>query len=112
ACSDCHNAHDIGASSALPSPPQASNRLAGVSRVEVANGGAGVAPVYRFRRADEPGANEYEICFKCHSSFTTQPPGQSNLALLTNPANASYHPIQAPGKNPRIDPRSFAIGYD
>ena len=111
-CSDCHNVHILGADPAPPFPPQASNRLAGVSRVSVANGGAGAAPTYRFLAAEDPNpANEYEICFKCHSSYTTQPPGQSNLALLTNPANPSFHPIQAAGKNPRIDPAAFVNGY-
>ncbi|HUK36850.1 MAG TPA: cytochrome c3 family protein [Vicinamibacterales bacterium] len=110
-CSDCHNAHRMDVNSALPSPPQASSRLAGVSRVQVVNGGAGVAPNYTWRAADDPAAaNEYEICFKCHSSWTTQPAGQSNLAILTNPANPSYHPIQAAGKNARIDPRAFVNG--
>jgi predicted CXXCH cytochrome family protein len=111
-CSDCHNAHSIDANPALPSPPQASNRLAGVSRVEVANGGAGLAPTYVWRGPGEPGVKEYEICFKCHSSYTTQIPGQSNLALLTNPANASYHPIQAAGKTPLINSNAFAGNYD
>jgi predicted CXXCH cytochrome family protein len=110
-CSDCHNAHRIGAGSALPSPPEASIRLAGVSRLQVVNGSAGAAPAYVWRAADDPEpANEYEICFKCHSSWTTQPPGQSNLALLTNPANPSFHPIQAEGKNTFIDPNAFANG--
>ena len=112
ACSNCHNPHFIDTSSAPPSAPQASNRLAGVSRIEVANGGAGLAPTYVLHGAGEPGAREYEICFKCHSSYVKQRPGQSNLALLTNPANPSYHPIQAPGKNARIDPQSFTAGYD
>jgi predicted CXXCH cytochrome family protein len=110
-CSDCHNAHRVDADPAPPFPPQASNRLAGVSRVQVSNGGAGAAPSYIWRAADDPGqANEYEICFKCHSSFTKQPPGQSNLAVLTNPANASYHPIQAPGRNTKINAAAFANG--
>jgi predicted CXXCH cytochrome family protein len=111
-CPDCHNPHSIDANPAPPLPPLASNRLAGVSRVQAANGGAGLAPRYVWRGAEDPGANEYEICFKCHSSFTQQPPGQSNLALLTNPANASYHPIQAAGRNLRINPGAFVSGYD
>jgi predicted CXXCH cytochrome family protein len=111
-CVDCHNPHRLDSDPAPPSPPQASNRLANVSRLQVANGGAGAAPTYVWRTPDDGAfANEYEICFKCHSSWTTQPPGQSNLAALTNPANASFHPIQAPGKNPAIDPAAFVNGY-
>jgi predicted CXXCH cytochrome family protein len=95
-CGDCHNLH-----------------AAGVSRVQVANGGAGVTPAYRLAAASDPGEiHEYEICFKCHSSFTKQPLGQSDLARLTNPANASFHPIQSEGKNARIDPQTFVNGFD
>jgi hypothetical protein len=71
-----------------------------------------MAPTYVWRGPGDSDAREYEICFKCHSSYTTQVPGQSNLALLTNPANASFHPIQAQGKNPRINAAAFVTGYD
>jgi predicted CXXCH cytochrome family protein len=97
-CSDCHNSHV---------------QSAGVSRIEVSNGAAGMAPRYTYRSADDPSqANEYEICFKCHSGWTKQPAGQIDLALVTNPNNPSFHPIQAAGKNPRIDPNAFVNGYD
>jgi predicted CXXCH cytochrome family protein len=111
-CADCHNAHRLDSDPAPPSPPQASNRLAHVSGLQVVNGGAGSAPTYVWRTPEDSAfANEYEICFKCHSSWTTQPPGQSNLAAITNPANASFHPIQAAGKNLSIDPNAFVNGY-
>ncbi len=111
-CSDCHNAHQVIRDPA-PSSSDRTNRLAGVSRVQVVNGGAGVVPTYRFVAAADPGdEHEYEICFKCHSSWTKQPAGQPDIARLTNPANPSYHPIQGEGRNARIDPRSFAEGFD
>jgi len=111
-CSDCHNAHNVIRDPA-PSSPDRTNRLAGASRVQVANGGAGVVPTYRFVAAGDPGdEQEYEICFKCHSSWTKQPVGQPDLARLTNPNNPSFHPIQAEGRNARIDPRAFVDGYD
>jgi len=97
-CSDCHNSHV---------------QTGGVSRIEVSNGAAGMAPRYTFRPADDPStANEYEVCFKCHSSWTVQPSGQVDFALVTNPNNPSYHPIQAAGKNTKIDPNAFVSGYD
>jgi len=99
-CSDCHTVHADPA-----------NRLAGVPRVQVVNGAAGAVPAYRLAAANDPGdVQEFEICFKCHSSYVKQPLGQSDLARLTNPANPSFHPIQAAGKNPRIDPQSFVNG--
>lgn len=111
-CSDCHNAHTAKADAVPPSAPAASNSISGVSRVQVVNGPAGRLPSFSWRPADDWSfANEYEICFKCHSSWTKQPVGQSDLALLTNPANASFHPIQATGKNRGIDPASFTRGW-
>ena len=111
-CSDCHNSHSVQGDQIPPSAPAASARITGVSRIQVTNGAAGTAPIYTWRSADERSfENEYEICFKCHSGWTTQPAGQSDLALLTNPSNASYHPIQAAGKNRNIDPAAFTTGW-
>ncbi len=62
---------------------------------------------------------EYELCFKCHSSWTTQPDSsayfsstigspsfdetnpltQGNKATELNPNNSAYHPVEAVGKN-------------
>jgi len=110
-CSDCHNVHQVIKDPA-PSSNDPSSRLAGVSRVQVVNGGAGVVPAYRLLTANDPGeAKEFEVCFKCHSTYGKQPLGQSDFARLTNPGNPSFHPIQATGKNPRIDPQSFANDY-
>lgn len=111
-CSDCHNAHKVIRDPAPSAADSSNNRLAGVTRVQVVNGGAGVAPVYRLIAADDPGDPlEYEVCFKCHSSYTKQRIGQTDLARLTNPANASFHPIQAAGRDTRIDPQSFVNGF-
>jgi hypothetical protein len=51
------------------------------------------------------------VCFKCHSSWTTQPTGQTDLALELNPSNASYHPVEAPGRNSNIAAGSFVPGW-
>lgn len=89
-CTDCHNPHAVTGAS----------RLAGTSRVQVSNGVAGSVPGYTFLPQTNTGAvKEYELCFKCHSSWTTRPAGQTDLALVLNPANASFHPVEAPGKN-------------
>lgn len=99
ACSECHNVHRAGA-------------IEGVARVEVLNGAAGTQPGYNLRTANDPSeAAEYEICFKCHSSYVKQGPGETDLARLTNPANPSYHPIQAEGRNRRIEADAFVNGY-
>jgi hypothetical protein len=80
----------------------------------VTNGAAGTAPAYRFAAGSDtvsaPRA-EYQLCFKCHSSWTTQPTGQTDLALALNPANASYHPVEGPGADRTIDPGAFVLGW-
>jgi len=112
-CADCHNSHVARADLGAPTAPEASQRLAGVARVSVVNGAAGTEPLYVWRGAQD-GAfvmNEYEICFKCHSSWTQLGAGQTDLATLTNPGNASYHPVQAAGKNTNIDVAAFVQGW-
>ncbi len=114
-CEDCHNPHVARGDGVAPPPaPEASKRLLGVSRVLVLNGVTGVPPAYTF----VPGSDtltapvaEYQLCFKCHSSWTTQPGGQSDLALLLNPNNPSYHPVEAAGVNPAIPMSAFEPGW-
>jgi predicted CXXCH cytochrome family protein len=114
-CADCHNPHI--AAPDRPGPATGTNLARvnlGVGRVLVQNGGPGVPPAFTFA----PGADtltapvaEYQLCFKCHSSWTTQPTGQTDLALALNPANASYHPVEATGRDLDISPGSFVPGW-
>lgn len=88
-CVDCHNPHAANDGA----------KLTGVARVAVTNGAAGATPTYTLKPASDSSAVlEYELCFKCHSSWTTQPAGQDDLALLLNPANESFHPVEGAGK--------------
>lgn len=114
-CEDCHNPH-VGRADGLghPRDSEASATTLGVSRVAVLNGTAGSAPVYTVI----PGSDtlttpyaEYQLCFKCHSSWTSQPSGKTDLARVLNPSNPSYHPVEAPGRNVGIDPRAFVPGW-
>jgi len=113
-CSDCHNAHASYPDASPPMAPQASRANAWVGRVRVINGGPGAIPAYEYLAplVESPAPLEYEICFKCHSSWTRQPPGQPDLARLLNPANPSYHPVEGPGNNPGIRPDAFVPGID
>ncbi len=112
-CEDCHNSHAARADSAAPAAPALSNHLRGVSRVAVTNGAAGTTPAYTFRNKSDSTAPvaEYQMCFKCHSSWTTQPAGQSNLAVVFNSNNRSYHPVEAVGKNTNVNVLSFINGW-
>ncbi len=79
-------------------------RHRGASGVAVANGAAGTAPTYASRQTS---TFEYELCFKCHSGFTTAARAGSghpsrwalDKGIELNPANVSYHPVEAAGKN-------------
>jgi predicted CXXCH cytochrome family protein len=109
-CSNCHNAHQATTADGIQTTTgwTAPGQLAGVSGVSVVNGGAGSAPTYNFLDgATSPVTLEYQLCLKCHSSFTTllpQVPGKPSTDTLDagtefNPANASFHPVEAPGTN-------------
>lgn len=94
ACADCHNAHAANAAPGVP--PAVSGRLQGVKGVAL-NGGVVAEASY-----------EYEVCSKCHG--VTEPTttgiarqsGTRNVRLKIDPANHSYHPVAAPGRNPGI----------
>lgn len=91
ACVDCHNPHEVEATSA--SPPLASGRLKGVRGVDLS--GAVVAAAQY----------EYEVCLKCHGIRDQTLPGilrqdnTRNARIEFSPSNPSYHPVAAPGKN-------------
>lgn len=113
-CVDCHDPHVARADQTRPAEPEASKTLLGVSRVEVVNGAPGAPPAYVFVPASDTltATTEYALCFKCHSSWTTQPAGQTDLARVFNANNASYHPVEALGRNLAINPQAFASGWD
>jgi predicted CXXCH cytochrome family protein len=114
-CDDCHNAHLARGDRFAPGADQASKKLLGVSRVAVVNGPAGTPPTFTFIAGQDtlsdPGG-DWQVCFKCHSSWTTQPSGQTDLARMLNPNNPSYHPVEASGANPGIDLAAFAPGWN
>ncbi len=114
-CADCHNSHNARVS---PDATQnvdgwaGSGALGGVSGVSVLNGAAGTAPAYTFLSgsAGIPATQitrEYQLCFKCHSGSTVLPPpiagkpstDQLDKAVEFNPANPSFHPVEAAGTN-------------
>ncbi len=102
-CADCHNPH--ASHPAAATAPKASGRLSGVWGIDT--NGLRVDP-----SGTPPSVREYEICFKCHadSANKAQPAGpdppyanrqalQFNKRLQFDPANPSYHPIEAPGRS-------------
>ena len=113
-CEDCHNPHVASADPIPPAAPNLSRRNLGISRVRPIHGGPGAPPSYVFIAGSDTLSTpiaEYQLCYKCHSSWTVQPPGQTDLALVLNPANPSFHPVEAAGADPTIALGAFAPGW-
>jgi len=106
ACADCHQPHNADATKPVSTTAgwSASGAIKGASGVSVVNGAAGTAPAYTLNKTS---TLEYELCFKCHSGFTQLPAQDAahpsrwalDKGVELNPANVSYHPIEAAGKN-------------
>jgi len=106
-CPDCHNAH--ASYSASTTAPKGSGKVAGVWGVDTNNS-------LRLPDGMPASVNEYEICYKCHGDSSNKPQEsgapdppypnrvalQFNMRLMFDPANPSYHPIEAPGRNPAV----------
>ncbi|MEZ6190456.1 MAG: cytochrome c3 family protein [Phycisphaerales bacterium] len=92
-CADCHNPHRT-ASSGPAQAPFIKPSMAGA--IGVTN--AGLTP--------GEAQYEYEVCYKCHGSRNVSTPtidrvfDNSDIAKAFQPANASYHPVEAQGRNP------------
>jgi predicted CXXCH cytochrome family protein len=110
-CADCHNVHASAYDAVAPVPPLASGHLRGVSRVAVVNISAGsVSYTFRGPKNAAP-VREYELCFLCHSAWTTLPSGKTDYAAKFNTFNPSFHPVEAQGKNLNIHSNSFVNGW-
>lgn len=111
-CGDCHDPHAARgtASTSVPisSPWTPSGRIAGITGVSATNGVGGSTPTYTWLNGTTtPLTAEYQLCLKCHSGYTkllTNPSGKPSRDKLDvgvefNPANNSFHPVEAPGRN-------------
>lgn len=105
-CEDCHNPHNSTAQGA--SAPNAKGSIKGASGVNVDNGTQPGLPTYTWLSTI---SNEYELCFKCHSSYTTGYTGTDKGADF-NTNNPSYHPVEASGQNAGIDAAAFVSSWD
>jgi predicted CXXCH cytochrome family protein len=109
-CADCHNPHTATADDSVQTDAgwTAPGRLTGVSAVAVENGAANEAPRYTLLDGASGRISlEYQLCLKCHSGWTVLPakdplhPSRwaEDKGVELNPANDSFHPIEAPGTN-------------
>ncbi len=101
-CTDCHNPHQVDASSA--SPPNLTGPLKGARGVSAA--GSEV----------KPASYSYEVCFRCHADNPVSLPGaivrqvnSQNTRHEFDLSNPSYHPVEGPGQNPDVP--SLYNGY-
>jgi len=88
ACQDCHNTHVSDAEFPW-------KKVKGYSRT---------------RMDKKEAAEEYELCYRCHSDSANLPAGSTNKREEFSVGNASYHPIEASGRNKRVP--SLRAGYD
>jgi predicted CXXCH cytochrome family protein len=110
-CSACHDPHRASPPSGNRPAPAASPRLAGARRVRISNGPAGSAPFIEEAAQDAgPFAAEYELCLRCHSAYGGRS-GRGDLALLLNPENRSFHPVEAQGRNLDVPAEAFTRGW-
>jgi len=135
-CEDCHEPHEATRGPAgAPMLQREMNYTSGVDPMWAAPG----PPVPDLFVWLPQAEREYQVCFKCHSTFTTLPTytpdgwdgtqyvadglrkltstetGQvldnRDLAQEFNPYNTSFHPVVAPGQNLSIPAASFVTGW-
>ncbi len=101
-CTDCHDAHvakQVGGTALAKHDGSSSNAGSAVygawgTQVAFTTSNWGLPSVYTPRRlSGATGDYEAYLCFKCHSSNTAQPSGQTNIAQEFNPSNYSYHNV-------------------
>lgn len=123
-CVDCHNSHTAG-------KLLHTNGTNAVTSVNSLYGAGGVAPSWpaawnapnTFTYKEPIGlttnptgtivTNEYEICLRCHSAFSSIPATMTDQAKEFNINNSSYHSVvqvNAGGATPRFTPTLWTAG--
>ncbi len=133
-CEDCHEPH--ASARGLASAPVLQLEMNQMTGVDPAWMAPGVPAGYTWLDEAE---REYQVCFKCHSSFTELPsyipdgwdgnsyvpdglrkltytgsnqvPDHRDLAQEFNPYNDSFHPVVTQGRNRSIPAGSFVNGW-
>ncbi len=133
-CEDCHNPHRSNRN--VAAAPMAQGEMNSVSGVDPVWSGAGAPASYTWLTA---ATREFQVCLKCHSSFTTLPSyvpdgwngtaivanglrkltsalttqvlDSRDLAVEFNPSQTSFHPVIAQGRNQAISVASFVNGW-
>lgn len=109
-CLDCHDPHNEQQVTGVNAPPTAPPPLRNVTGVDVNYSGVtwnnwDTTKNWNFQK---PIVNQYQLCFKCHSSYSWQnsPPvfsgsiQQTDIPKEFNPNNPSYHAVVGASKMP------------
>lgn len=122
-CSDCHNPHDVTRAPAAYDAATGTWGKAGSTGtvgVLATFGAAGTAPTLTPLGEDDAKVTaEQQVCYTCHSPFATQLENdparpsrdRTDVAKAFNPANTSYHPVEAPGRNQSRKMADSLSGY-
>ncbi len=133
-CEDCHDPHR--ATRGAANAPMLQRTMTNSSGADPLWGAAGAPAGYVFLPQAQ---REYQVCFKCHSGFTTLPTyapdgwdgaafvanglpkltsasaqqvrDSRDLAAEFNPSNASFHPVAVQGRNQAIPAGSWVAGW-
>jgi hypothetical protein len=133
-CEDCHNPHASARGSS--SAPFVQPELSGISAVDPVWSAPGAPASFNWLASV---VREYQVCFKCHSSFSAlpayTPDGWNGTAIVANglpkltgggagqvadsrdlgrefnPYQASFHPVAAQGRNQNMSAASFMPGW-
>jgi len=136
-CEDCHEPHESTRDAVANTtfPPMIQPEMFYTSGVNPTWTGPGAPSGFVWM---DQALREFQVCFKCHSTFTTlptyQPDGWNGAAYVVNglrkltsanasqvldsrdfaqefnPNHASFHPVIAQGRNQSIPTGSWAIG--
>jgi len=94
-CEDCHEPHQSARGSHTEGGNWAGGVLQSTWGIAVTNGTAGTLPRYT---VVESVTYEYQVCFKCHSAWSSVGKG-TDVSRELNPNNFGYHPVEGPGRN-------------
>jgi len=115
-CTDCHNPHYAAQGNHPRGSAYSYGPLQGMWGVSATYNDAWTPPTFATVNTV---TYEYEVCFKCHSSWAygASPPmspsggfTQTDQSKEFNPLNASYMPVVAQGKNPFIYQAGLRVG--
>jgi predicted CXXCH cytochrome family protein len=102
-CADCHNPHTVNGA-------MSQSTASGWTASGALQGSTGVSAMGSLTWKSSVDY-EYEVCLKCHSSYTQLPSyakesyKKTDVAAEMDPAGGSYHPVRAKGTNasPALD---------